>query len=1393
MPEGKKALESLTVKLKESSGMNLFSIQNTQKNNYYKKSNLKFRFKKNKKGIIWAICVLFFVFSPLLFPIFDPIPEMEESLDVNNVEESYDGTESELLPDITLAFKANEELMTRKIPKIDGTRGFSGTSYPVGDWNINGTAIVWNETITLDGNLIVNETGSLTLINVTLKLNCGFNGEYRIEVLGGGELFIYDYDWDRFTEDDASNITAVNPLYKYLFWIQKDARFEMRNSELSWCGYEWGSNGELSGLWINTDNTIIDGNMIMNVYNGILVYEGNNAIIINNIISEGIQEQVSSSGFSVNAMGIFLSSNRDSYVYNNIIFNFTGKYWRGFGAGIYLTNTNNNTIIKNRIYNIKGGKGQDRSGAGVTGQIGGEGCGIYLFQSETSIINGNNISDLRGGDGGKGGEYGGPGGPGVGILLSSSRDLYIIDNNLCNNSGGNGNIGGGRGGQGGTGVSIALKSAFNIIIENNTILNNFRGLPGPGGELGYGCGIATNYYSYNTTVLNNTIVNSQSYDLYFHRDSHLFVINCSFNKNKIVFWESKSSLSIGWFLNVKVAVTDIPIHNALVKVKEISTELLNYSFLTQSDGFVRWIPLIEYVQNSKDKIFYSSYMVEASIESYMGNDTILMDRNRIIIINLDFLPITPFNITLHHGWNLISLPFIQLNTDLKEVLKPIEGKYDAVQYYNASDSIKPWKHYNATKPNHLNDLNSLDHKKGIWVHVNDSGNISFNIRGMRPTDKQTITLYCGWNLVGYPSFVDLPRDQALNNLNFGSDIDLIQYFNSSSKKWHTLESNDIMKMGMGYWFHTKSDLIWILNDTPAFIYNLNKDIYYYSLQEAINDANSYDTLEISPGFYSENVNINKSINIFGKVPGLIEIDGNGGVGFNISTNYVNLHNLKLNNCSDGFFINNSSNIELRNIHVDNLSSDGIHIENSNEINIYNISMNNNSFGIHGFNSSKILIFDSTINDQNNYSILLSNSNITLVNVSLNTYKINFFDTNSNLIIQWYLHVHTKDQVDYPIADTSVTVTDNNNGTFNNTYYTEFDGFVRRIRITQRIQDSTGNTTYTPHNISVYHPGFTFIENFDEIIINKSLTVTFISVNTVLQTPIHNVNRNRYYLTIQEAIDDANPADKIQLSSGIFSENIHIDKSLILIGESMDSTFINGSVEKYFNITSDGVIIKNLNIQNFTYGIFCNNSSPLVDHCIIKNNSYGVVSLNSSKPIISNITLENEIFDYVISESYLISLNTYFNTTKVKFNDSISNLTVQWFLHVQLYDAASNPIGDGNVWIMDNENGTYDMNFTTGSDGYVRWIVLTERIQNLSGNITFNPYWIEVSYWDPVVGWVNFFDNPRNISVNGSLFEIRNEIFTTPDIIPEFSGILIPLMATIASFVMFRRKKQINSE
>ncbi len=165
-------------------------------------------------------------------------------------------------------------------------------------------------------------------------------------------------------------------------------------------------------------------------------------------------------------------------------------------------------------------------------------------------------------------------------------------------------------------------------------------------------------------------------------------------------------------------------------------------------------------------------------------------------------------VPLYEGWNLISIPYIQADTNLACVLSSITGSYNAVQWYNATDSNDQWKHNCTSKPSALNDLDDIDHVIGFWIHIIQSGETIFIFNGTQPTENQSITLYPGWNMIGYPSLTSYNRTEGLNNINFSQDVDSIWTYQTTMKKWEEIKETDYFEPGKGYWVHALFEKTW---------------------------------------------------------------------------------------------------------------------------------------------------------------------------------------------------------------------------------------------------------------------------------------------------------------------------------------------------------------------------------------------------------------------------------------------------------------------------------------------------------------------------------------------------------------------------------------------------------
>jgi hypothetical protein len=159
-------------------------------------------------------------------------------------------------------------------------------------------------------------------------------------------------------------------------------------------------------------------------------------------------------------------------------------------------------------------------------------------------------------------------------------------------------------------------------------------------------------------------------------------------------------------------------------------------------------------------------------------------------------------IHLDKGWNLISLPLIQKNTTISEVLRTIDGAYNIVQWYDAEQGI--WR-------SSTGDLTEINRTMGLWIHMKDAQNLS--IIGAVP-ESTDIALYEGWNLVGYPSFMVRNPNDALSGIKWRA-IQQFDAFDSSDPWKHNNTNkpeimNDLkeMKPGYGYWVYVTINDTW---------------------------------------------------------------------------------------------------------------------------------------------------------------------------------------------------------------------------------------------------------------------------------------------------------------------------------------------------------------------------------------------------------------------------------------------------------------------------------------------------------------------------------------------------------------------------------------------------------
>ncbi len=184
-----------------------------------------------------------------------------------------------------------------------------------------------------------------------------------------------------------------------------------------------------------------------------------------------------------------------------------------------------------------------------------------------------------------------------------------------------------------------------------------------------------------------------------------------------------------------------------------------------------------------------------------------------------------------------------------------------------------------------------------------------------------------------------------------------------------------------------------------------------------------------------------------------------------------------------------------------------------------------------------------------------------------------------------------------------------------------------------------------------------------------------------------------YSTIQDAINASSSGDMIFVYSGIYNENIEINKSINLIGENKDTTIINGKNN------SDVVIITStfVNITGFTITNSIRSNSGIIifypSHLnkiygnIISNSIIGIAIIGSNYNTIFNNTITNNsqigisithiLSDFVSPKCSFFNIiyhNNFINNSR----HSYDNCNNSWFYQ-----------NEGNYWenyaVLDKNN------------------------------------------------------------------------------------------------------------
>jgi parallel beta-helix repeat protein len=179
-----------------------------------------------------------------------------------------------------------------------------------------------------------------------------------------------------------------------------------------------------------------------------------------------------------------------------------------------------------------------------------------------------------------------------------------------------------------------------------------------------------------------------------------------------------------------------------------------------------------------------------------------------------------------------------------------------------------------------------------------------------------------------------------------------------------------------------------------------------------------------------------------------------------------------------------------------------------------------------------------------------------------------------------------------------------------------------------------------------------------------------------------------YSRVQDAVDNACSGSTIHVFSGIYNEDVVIDKSLKLQGVEKNSTIIDGSTSGIrMYITSDNVEVSGFTIKNGRYGVFLESSNGCtIDGNTIAHNDKGIfLSTSDYNSIVRNsITANRYGINFSLSHDNLVKDNNISkNRRGISLSASTNNL-----IYNNYFENAENANDDSqNTWNITKSMGT----------------------------------------------------------------------------------------------------------
>ena len=1062
-----------------------------------------------------------------------------------------------------------------------------------GDWVIQNETTVWNETIILSGNLSIENGGELIFLNVSLYLNCTNEGQYYIEVKDSGKFSIVDNDNDNSTTNDASNITSYNESLVYNFYVRNNTEFIMKNSFLSNCGYWDKNNSEKLGLYINSDNVLIEHNNFSRNYGAICL-----------ILTD---PNISNNTFWNNSCAIYLKSS-NATIENNTIF--------ASNKGIYCDYYSSPTITNNNIfYNSKGIYCIDNSNPVINlNDIIENSIGIHSVKNCTPKIT---FNDILNND--------------IGIKCSeNSRPLIKTNKISFNNDNG-----------------IYCEGNSNATIDFNTILNNREGIY---------CD------SSSPTIVNNGILNNNQ--AIYCKSSNPYIEDNIISNNiyGIICWYSTPEIKNNILTNNTFGL-DIPYNskNTIIKI---------------SNTFVNEIDIRKcYYLNEENKTIENRSF---DLKYYKGSITAqglitLYDCKNITILNCELSnneygiysyssSINIINNILDNNENGLYCKYGDLeiiNNTISNNSQGISCWYiDPIitknQFYKNNDAVSFWYSDSILLKN-----NFIENEYAIYLK---SSNIYISNSTILDSEEYDIYLEDDAHLTAVNTTFDKDnifiKDVNSNlTVKWFLNVKVINIWHNPFQNINVHIIDNKAKFEKTYITDSKGLVKWI--ECIDFIENSTNREFYIPYTINVSKYWSWNDTSVT-------VDRNKEITI------ILEIEKKGDWIVTGKEIYWNDTIILTGNLT----VKNGGNLTFHNITLlVNNSFDGeygILVENGGEFNILDYDKNS-----------------MTENDR---------SNITAVNPE---FEYKFLVDNGSLFEMKNSELSECGYMPGEDGKMGLTIKSNNTEIKNSSFYNNKIGIY--IFNSTKNQISNNNFSFNIYGIYLYSSINNSIayNNFT----NNDYGIILITTNNLNNIKNNSFSNNIYGIYLGSSsnynqiennkIYNNNLGIKISLSfnNKIIKNNITINEEGIYLSRSNDTIIENNSV----SVNYIGIILSK------------SNNNKILNNKVFKNNCSLFISRANKNQII-NTTITNSLnFDFNITNSQLLVINTSFNKSKVNITPD-SKLKIKYYLNIIVENQSKIPIKNANVRVMEKEKNGFDKIYKTNKEGFVKWIECTEYIQ-----------------------------------------------------------------------------------